>query len=125
MTTEPRALTVNELIDDRPPSSFQITAIVLCGFVILFDGFDTQAMGFLVPSIAEDFGIPRDSFAWALSAGLVGLMFGAMISGPIADRWGRKSAIVLSVLGFGVMSLLSARASSLDELVALRFLTGL
>lgn len=125
MVTEQRALTVNELIDDRAPSAFQITAIVLCGFVILFDGFDTQAMGFLVPSIAEDFGIPRDSFAWALSAGLIGLMFGAMISGPIADRWGRKSAIVISVLGFGVMSLLSARASSLDELVALRFLTGL
>src|SRR5215471_13961333 len=125
MTTEPRALTVNELIDDRPPSSFQITTIVLCGFVILFDGFDTQAMGFLVPSIAQEFGISRALFGPALSAGLVGLMFGAMAAGPIADRWGRKSAIILSALVFGAMSLLTARAASLNELVVLRFLTGL
>jgi AAHS family 4-hydroxybenzoate transporter-like MFS transporter len=125
MASEPRALTVNELIDDRPPSAFQVSTIALCGLVILFDGFDTQAMGFLVPAIAEGFGIPRASFGPALSAGLFGLMLGAMAAGPIADRWGRKSAIVLSVLVFGVLSLLTARAGSLTELVVLRFLTGL
>ena len=125
MATESRALTVNELIDDRPASAFQIGAIVLCGLVILFDGFDTQAMGFLVPSIAAEFGVPRATFGPALSAGLFGLMFGAMAAGPIADRWGRKSAIVLSVLVFGVMSLLTARTSTLNELIVLRFLTGL
>jgi AAHS family 4-hydroxybenzoate transporter-like MFS transporter len=125
MATEPRALTVNELIDDRPTSAFQIGAIVLCGLVIVFDGFDTQSMGFLVPSIAAEFGVPRATFGPALSAGLFGLMIGAMVSGPIADRWGRKSAIILSVLVFGVMSLVTARATSLTELVSLRFLTGL
>jgi AAHS family 4-hydroxybenzoate transporter-like MFS transporter len=125
MATEPRVLTVNELIDERPPSAFQIATIALCALVILFDGFDTQAMGFLVPSIAQEFGIPRAMFGPALSAGLFGLMFGAMVSGPIADRWGRKSAIIVSVLVFGALSLLTARARSLDELVLLRFLTGL
>jgi len=125
MATEPRALTVNDLIDGRPPSAFQISTIALCGLVILFDGFDTQAMGFLVPSIAEGFGVPRASFGPALSAGLFGLMLGAMAAGPIADRWGRKSAIILSVLAFGVLSLFTARATSLDELIVLRFLTGL
>jgi MFS transporter, AAHS family, 4-hydroxybenzoate transporter len=123
--TEPRALTVNELIDGRPPSAFQVAAIVLCGFVILFDGFDGQSLGFLVPSIAAEFGVPRASFTTAVSASLFGLMIGAMVAGPIADRWGRKSAIIISVVVFGLMSLLTARATSLNELVALRFLTGL
>jgi MFS transporter, AAHS family, 4-hydroxybenzoate transporter len=122
---EPRALTVNELIDGRPPSAFQVAAIVLCGFVILFDGFDAQSLGFLVPFIAEEFGVPRATFGPALSASLFGLMIGAMVAGPIADRWGRKSAIISSVVVFGLMSLLTARAASLNELVALRFLTGL
>jgi MFS transporter, AAHS family, 4-hydroxybenzoate transporter len=124
MATEPRALSVNDLIDKRPPSAFQIRTIALCGLVILFDGFDTQAMGFLVPSIAAEFGVPRAAFGPALSAGLFGLMIGAMASGPIADRWGRRSAIILSVLVFGAMSLLTVRAGSLNELVLLRFLTG-
>jgi len=122
---ETRALTVNQLIDDRPASAFQIGAIVLCGLVIVFDGFDTQSMGILVPSIAAEFGVPRATFGPAVSAALFGLMIGAMVSGPIADRWGRKSAIILSVVVFGLMSLLTARASSLNELVVLRFLTGL
>jgi MFS transporter, AAHS family, 4-hydroxybenzoate transporter len=125
MANEPRALTVNDLIDDRPASAFQIGAIALCGLVILFDGFDTQAMGFLVPSISAEFGVARAAFGPALSAGLFGLMIGAMASGPIADRWGRKFPIIFSVLVFGVMSLLTARATSLNELVVLRFLTGL
>jgi len=125
MATQSRALTVNELIDERPPSAFQVTTIARCGLVILFDGFDTQAMGFLVPSIAEDWGLPRDSFTVAIMAGLFGLMLGAMTAGAIADRWGRKSAIVVSVFLFGVFSLLTARAGSLNELVLLRFLTGL
>ena len=68
MATERRVLTVNELIDERPPSAFQITTIVLCAFVILFDGFDTQAMGFLVPSIAAEFGVPARRI-WAGAVG--------------------------------------------------------
>ena len=119
MATEPRALTVNDLIDERPLSRFQLTTILLCGVVLLLDGFDTQAMGFLVPPIAEELGIPLSSFGPVLSAGLVGLMLGAMASGPIADRWGRKWAIIISSIVFGFFSLLTARADSLNELVLL------
>jgi MFS transporter, AAHS family, 4-hydroxybenzoate transporter len=125
MAVEPRALTVNDLIDERPLSRFQLTTILLCGLVLLLDGFDTQAMGFLVPPIAEELGIPLSAFGPVLSAGLFGLMIGAMASGPIADRWGRKWAIIVSSIAFGAFSLLTARAETLNELVLLRFLTGL
>ena len=125
MATGSRALTVNEIIDGRPLSSFQITTIALCAMVLLLDGFDTQAMGFLVPPIADELGIPLSAFGPVLSAGLVGLMFGAMAAGPIADRWGRKWAVIGSAFVFGGFSLLTARADSLNELVLMRFLTGL
>ena len=123
--TGSRALTVTEVMDERPLSRFQITTIGFCGLVLLLDGFDTQAMGFLVPPIAEELNIPLSAFGPVLSAGLFGLMLGAMASGPIADRFGRKWAIIVSAIVFGSFSLLTATASSLDELVTLRFLTGL
>ena len=125
MATEPRALTVNDIIDERPLSSFQLMTILLCSLVLLLDGFDTQAMGFLVPPISEELGIPLSAFGTVLSAGLFGLMIGAMSAGPIADRWGRKWAIIVSALVFGFFSLLTAGADSIRELVTLRFLTGL
>ncbi len=125
MATEPRPLTVNDLIDDRPLSRFQLTTILLCGAILLLDGFDTQAMGFLVPPISDELHIPLSAFGPVLSAGLFGLMIGAMVSGPIADRWGRKWAIIVSSIAFGVFSLLTARADTLNELVLFRLLTGL
>jgi AAHS family 4-hydroxybenzoate transporter-like MFS transporter len=59
---ESHALTVTEIIDQQPLSRFQITTIVLCGLVMLLDGFDTQCIGFLAPSISETFAVPLKAF---------------------------------------------------------------
>jgi AAHS family 4-hydroxybenzoate transporter-like MFS transporter len=118
-------LTVNEIIDQSPVSRFQATTIALCGLVLLLDGFDTQSMGFLAPPIAEELGLPVSGFGPVFASGLVGLMLGAMTAGPVSDRWGRKWAIVASTFVFGTFSLLTPQATSLDGLIALRFLTGL
>lgn len=118
-------LTVNEIIDERPLSRFQISTIALCGLVLLLDGFDTQCIGFLAPSISESLGIPLRNFGPIFSAGLIGLMIAAMAMGPVADRWGRKWPVVFSALTFAIFALLTARAVSLEQLIAFRFLTGL
>jgi AAHS family 4-hydroxybenzoate transporter-like MFS transporter len=125
MSTGSRALTVNEIIDQRPVGRFQAITVGFCGLVLLLDGFDTQSMGFLAPPIAEELGIPMSAFGPVFAAGLIGLMLGTMTTGPIADRWGRKWAIILSTLTFGSFSLLTPQAGTFNELVALRLLTGL
>lgn len=89
------------------------------------DGFDGQSMGFLVPPISESLGIPLSSFGPVLAAALVGLMIGAMVSGPIADRWGRRWVLIVSTLAFGVFSLTTTLSTSVSEFVLFRFLTGL
>ena len=120
-----RTLTVSEIIDARPLSRFQISTILLCGLVLLLDGFDTQCIGFLAPSISETLAIPLKNFGPVFSAGLIGLMIAAMAMGPVADRWGRKWPVVLSALTFAIFALLTARAASLQQLILFRFLTGL
>jgi MFS transporter, AAHS family, 4-hydroxybenzoate transporter len=115
---------VRDLIDERPLSRFQLLVIALCCLIIVLDGFDSS-IGFLAPSIADDLRIPLPNFGPVFSASLVGLMIAALASGPIADRWGRKWVIVISTFTFGSFSLMTARATSLEELVFWRFLTGL
>src|SRR5258706_443658 len=58
-------------------------------------------------------------------AGLFGLMLGALIGGPLADRIGRKRVIILSTLAFGLCSLLTVTADSLNSLLLWRLATGL
>jgi len=120
-----RRLTVSEIIDQRPLSRFQLSTITLCGLVLLLDGFDTQCIGFLAPSISETLAIPLKNFGPVFSAGLIGLMIAAMAMGPVADRWGRKWPVVLSALTFAIFALMTARAVSLEQLIIFRFLTGL
>ena len=125
MSATMRETTVSEVVDSQPPSRFQIGVIAMCGFVAVLDGFDTQSIGFLAPSIAESLDVPLKSFAPVFVAGLLGLMCGAGVLGPVADRWGRKWTVVLSTLAFGLFSFLTAYAASFDELLVFRFVTGI
>ena len=120
-----RAPTVSEIIDQRPMGRYQIWTMALCGMVIVLDGFDTQSIGFLAPSMAETLRVPLKTFGPVFAAALVGLMISSMLSGPIADRWGRKWPIVACTLIFGTFAMLTARCTSFDQLLAFRFLTGL
>ena len=112
-------------IDERPLTRRQLWTILLCGIVVILDGFDTQCMGFLVPVISENLNIPLPAFGPVLSAALVGLMIAAMASGPMADRWGRRWVVIVSVFVFALFALLTARATTVNELLLYRFLTGL
>jgi MFS transporter, AAHS family, 4-hydroxybenzoate transporter len=120
-----RPPTVSEIIDQRPLSRYQIWTMALCGLVIVLDGFDTQSIGFLAPSIADSLHLSVKTFGPIFSAALAGLMVSSLVAGPMADRWGRKAPIVISTLLFGTFAMLTAHSSSFKELFYFRLVTGL
>src|SRR5262245_42209082 len=97
----------------------------MCALIVFVDGFDAQAMGFVAPALTAALQIPRNVLGPVISSGLVGMMVGALVSGPLADRIGRKPVLIACSLVFGIGSLLTATAESVDALVAFRALTGL
>lgn len=125
MKDQNRMYRAGDIIDNRPVSRFQVRTFVLCGMVLFADGFDAQTIGFLAPSIADSTDIPIDTFGPIFSASLIGLMIAAMLAGPVADRWGRKWPIIFSTITLAVFSILTAHATSFNELLIYRFLTGL
>ena len=116
---------VTEVVDQGGISGLQLWVICICIIVIVLDGFDVQAIAFAAPAIAGDFQIVTSAMGPILGAGLVGMALGALVLGPLGDIYGRKAAICTSVLLFGLMTLLTALASNEQQLIALRFLTGL
>lgn len=118
-------LDIQTFIDKRPLSVYQWMIVVLCFLVVFIDGIDTSAMGYIAPALTDDWGVDRASLGPVMSAALIGMVFGALGSGPIADRYGRKVVLVTSVCLFGLFSLLSAFTSNIDQLVVMRLLTGI
>jgi len=120
-----RAVNVSDIIDTRPVGAFQLRAFLLCALVLFVDGFDVQGITYVVPTITREWGLVRGELWPALTAGLVGVMLGAMLLAPLADRVGRRRVIVYSCLAIGALTLLTLAADSLLSLAVLRFLTGL
>jgi len=116
---------VKAFIDERPISPYQWLLVALCFLVVLADGMDVAIMGFVAPSILQEWDISRPAFGLVMSAAPIGLVIGALVAGPSSDRFGRKGVLITSVFLFGVFTILTANTSSPMEMAVMRLLTGI
>jgi AAHS family 4-hydroxybenzoate transporter-like MFS transporter len=119
------AIDVADFIDQQPVGGFQIKLLLTCAAVLVLDGFDTTAIGYVAPALAKEWGLTKGALGPVFSAGLFGLMIGALVLGPLADRIGRKKIIIFSTLAFGLGALATAFVQDVNTLLAVRFATGL
>jgi AAHS family 4-hydroxybenzoate transporter-like MFS transporter len=119
------AIDVADFIDGQPVGGFQIKLLLTCAAVLVLDGFDTTAIGYVAPALAKEWGLTKSALGPVFSAGLFGLMIGALVLGPLADRIGRKKIIIFSTLAFGLGALATAFVQDVNTLLAVRFATGL
>lgn len=120
----PVVVDVCAVIDRRSLGRLQKLMLVLGFCIIALEGFDLAVMGFIVPVLRQQWHLSHRALGSALSAAQFGLVFGALIAGPLADRFGRKTVLLCSVAGFGACTLLTATAGGLPMLTIFRFLTG-
>jgi len=85
------AVNVQQVLNEHPFSRYQWLIFALCFCIVLCDGFDTAAIGYIAPSLLAEWGIEKPALGPVLSAALFGLAGGALFAGPLADRFGRKA----------------------------------
>ncbi|MEL0083204.1 MAG: MFS transporter [Gammaproteobacteria bacterium] len=106
-------------------SSLQLLVLTLCFLVAAFDGMDAQIIAFAAPWMGPDLGIEEGQLGVVFAAATVGMAVGAASFGYLGDLWGRKRIIVLTVLMFALCTPLAALAGNLNELLVIRFITGI
>ncbi|MFT8243186.1 MFS transporter [Roseomonas sp. BN140053] len=120
------AIDIAQLVDSRPVGGFHISLLFWTFLLALLEGYDITAVAFTAPALMRAWNIANPAeFGPVFSATFVGMFFGAPGLGWVADRYGRKPAIIASTLIFGAFTLAAAWASSLPELIVLRALAGI
>ncbi len=104
---------------------FQIGAVTICVLLNALDGFDVLAISFAAPGIADEWGVDRGVLGIVLSMELIGMGFGSVAIGALADRIGRRPTILLCLVMMAAGMWLAASAADVVVLSAYRFLTGL
>ena len=120
-----RVVDLAGFIEAQPVGRRQIHLLLMCGAVLFTDGFDTQAIGYVAPALAQEWHLGRGALGSVFSAALLGLLLGSLLFSPLADRIGRKWIVIVSTLVFGVLTLATPLAQDVGTLTTLRFLTGL
>jgi putative MFS transporter len=117
--------TVEQVLDQAGAGRYQRRLLAIFGLVWAADAMQVLAVGFTSASIAVSFGV---SVPEALQTGtffFLGMLIGAALFGRLADRYGRRRVLLITVACDAVFGLASVFAPDLMILFALRFLTGL
>ena len=109
---------VLERLEALPLGRFHYKLLLVTGLGWLFDSMDTGLIAFILPVLAKEWGLAPGQM------GLIGMALGAVVSGTIADRIGRKKVFTITVLLYSIASAFCALSWNYQSLLVFRFLVG-
>lgn len=112
-------------LDRLPISSFHKWTVVAVAFAYFFEFADVNTFSVVAPQLVKHWGISMNTIAYITSISFLGMFIGSIIGGWIADKYGRKRGLLITVLFFSVFSLLNAVAWNPLSLGLFRLLTGM
>lgn len=91
----------------------------------MFDAMDVGMLSFIIAALEGQWKLTSEQMGWIGSINSIGMAVGALLFGLMADRLGRKSVFIFTLLLFSVGSGLSAFSTSLTIFLVLRFIIGM
>lgn len=118
-------LNISQLVEGQKLGRFAVVLLAWCFLIVLLDGYDQIAIAFAAPALAKAWQVPAGGFAPVFGIGLFGVLIGSLLLGFLGDRIGRKKTIIYGSIFFGLLTMACSRATSIDQLIVLRFLAGI
>ncbi|HEX5419511.1 MAG TPA: MFS transporter, partial [Gammaproteobacteria bacterium] len=118
-------INISDLIDRSKVGRFQMMLFALCAMSLIMDGFDVQAMGYVAPDVTREFGMSGAQLGNLLAAANLGVLIGSLLFTILADKIGRRPVLIFGTFYYAIVTVLTGRAGSPDELLLLRFIGGI
>lgn len=116
---------VNEFVDGQKIRRFNILLLIWSFLTMFADGFDLNSLGFAAPDLTRFWGVERSAMGAVLSANLYGIFLGAPLLGWLGDKYGRRPIIIAGTLLYGIMTLMMAWSTTMDQMIVMRFIAGI
>ncbi|PDY46233.1 MFS transporter [Bacillus pseudomycoides] len=97
----------------------------IAGLGWLFDAMDVGMLSFVIVALQKEWGLSSQEMGWIGSINSIGMAVGALLFGILADKLGRKSVFIMTLLLFSIGSGLTALTTTLAMFLILRFLIGM
>ena len=122
---KPSVIDVGELIDASSLNPVSISVILLCGLIMIMDGYNYTIITVAAPMIMKEWHVDTGLFGWVFSAAFFGYLFGAPLFGMLSDRIGRRKTLILGACVFSVGTLLAYFSHSVWSLIPMRIFAGI
>jgi MFS family permease len=106
-------------------SNTHLGLLLAIGAGWMFDSLEVNLVGNVINPLSQHFHATTSQSSQIYWVWLIGILFGALIGGQLADRYGRRRLFVVTLLWYCVFTLLTAASPTLQVLYVFRFLTGL
>ena len=116
---------VIDILDAQKTRVFHVRIVVLCALMLFLDGIDNQGIAYVAPALTQAWHLSKGALTPVFSWGIIGVATGAVLSGPLTDRFGRRPTMLATVIWFSLLTLAVTQARDLTDLTVLRFLAGL
>jgi putative MFS transporter len=111
-------------LDRLPISKFHKITLVAVSFAYFFEFADINSFATTVPKLIKLWGVSINQIAYVTSASFVGMFFGSLIASWLADRWGRKQALIITTIWFSTFSFAAVFSWDIVALGVFRVLTS-
>ena len=111
-------------IDRLPFNSYFVYLALVSGLGLFFDIYDIDTMSASIAPIKAIFHLNALFTTLTISMAFLGMFFGSIMSGSLADKYGRRRLFVITLTIIAIGSLLTAISTNLVELWIFRFITG-
>jgi AAHS family 4-hydroxybenzoate transporter-like MFS transporter len=120
-----KSINLSDFVDQPASSGYQIMLLILlCSFMFV-EGYDMQVLSYAAPAMIKTFHASKKDFGFVFSSTLIGFVAGSFLIGSFDTIFGRRPVIIAGLLAFGVLTLTTAEAGNIPEIIFLRGLGGL